>query len=538
MRPPGTHPPGARAPEGRAASALTRIEGWALASGLMLAVVLMWPLRGYITDDTFIHLQYARHLAEGHGPVFNVGERVYGGTSPLWVAVLAAPMALGLDGLASARALGAAATLASIVLMLQLLRHTVRTPELRAAGTLAWAANAWMLRWSLSGMEAPLAVALTLAGFVAFTGGSGWGPRASLTGALWSLAALTRPEGVYLLLLWGGFLVAGARGRDGRVRLAWGALGPILLYGGWLLFARLYYGAFVPQTLAAKTAGGTGAAYHIENLWRQVRIIGATDGLLAGLLLLALVAGLARARTAGGGARPTPPSPVSARLLPWAWVVGLPALYAMRGVPVLSRYLLPLLPILGWLSWRAAEGWWMGEDPAPARRRRAAAAAWLVAALVVTQNVVVYGAQVLPHVRSFSPALEGSLVAWGRWFDRYAGPDEVIATPDIGAIGYYGRRRVVDLAGLVTPPMVPHLLRDAPEVAVANFDFATFSRPDYLVDRAPRRYRLLAESPYAECLTPLGEASVPNLGVAQREPVVYSIYRVNWAVFDSLRARR
>ena len=86
--------------------------------------------------------------------------------------------------------------------------------------------------------------------------------------------------------------------------------------------------------------------------------------------------------------------------------------------------------------------------------------------------------------------------------------------------------------------MVPHLMRDTPEVAVANFDFATFSRPDYLVDRAPGRYRLLAESPYADCLTPLGEASVPNLGLAQPEPVVYSFYKVNWTVFDSLRTRR
>ena len=534
-RPGGTPAP----PEPRERGpALTGIEKWAIAGGLALAVALMWPLRGYITDDTFIHLQYARHLAEGQGPVFNPGERVYGGTSPLWVALLAAAMAMGFDGLEAARALGAAATLASIVLMFQLLRQTVRAQALRVAGTLAWAANAWMLRWSLSGMEAPLAVALTLAGFVAFTGGARWGERAILTGALWALAALARPEGLFLLVLWGALLVADARRHQGLNRLAAGVLGPFLLYGGWLVFARLYYGTFVPQTLAAKTAGGTGVAYHIENLWRQVRIIGATDGVLAGLLLLALVAALARARTAGGGPRRIPRPPALPRMFPWAWVLGLPALYAMRGVPVLSRYLLPLLPIIGWLAWRAAEGWWMGEDPTPARRRRAVAASSLVAVLVVAQNLVVYRAQVLPHVRSFSPALERSLVAWGRWFDRYAAPDEVIATPDIGAIGYYGRRRVVDLAGLITPSMVPHLLRDAPEVAVANFDFATFSRPDYLVDRAPGRYRLLAESPYAECLTPLGEASVPNLGVAQPEPVIYSFYRVNWAVFDSLRTRR
>ncbi|MGH2668974.1 MAG: hypothetical protein ACRDH5_07650, partial [bacterium] len=221
-----------------------------------------------------------------------------------------------------------------------------------------------------------------------------------------------------------------------------------------------------------------------------------------------------------------------------AWVLGLPVLYALRGVPVLSRYLLPVLPVLGWLAWRAAERWWVGEAPEPGQARRVAVAAWLVATLALGQNLVVLRAQVLPHVRSFSPALERSLVAWGRWLDREAAPDAVIATPDIGAIGYYGRRRVIDLAGLVTPPMVPHLMRDTYEAAVANFEFATFSRPDYLVDRSPAGRRLLEESPYAACLTALAEASVPGLGVSQPRPVVYTLYRVDWTVFDTLRARR
>ena len=97
---------------------LVASEQRAWIAGLALACVLMWPLRGYLTDDTFIHLQVARHLAEGHGPVFNVGERVYGSTSPLWVALLAGAMAVGLDGLASARAIGVLATLASILLFL------------------------------------------------------------------------------------------------------------------------------------------------------------------------------------------------------------------------------------------------------------------------------------------------------------------------------------------------------------------------------------------------------------------------------------
>ena len=103
---------------------LTRTEQIALLLALALAAALMWPVRGYLTDDTFIHLQYARNLATGHGFVFNPGERVYGSTSPLWVALLADAMMLGVDGILAARVIGAVATLASVLLFFQLMRHT------------------------------------------------------------------------------------------------------------------------------------------------------------------------------------------------------------------------------------------------------------------------------------------------------------------------------------------------------------------------------------------------------------------------------
>jgi hypothetical protein len=507
----------------------TRIERIALWAACALALALLWPLRGYLTDDTFIHLQYARNLASGQGLVFNAGERVYGCTSPLWAILLADAMALGLDGLLAARALGAVATLASIAFFLQLMRRTVSTPAVRAAATIAWASNAWMLRWSVSGMETALAVALVLAGFVAFTEGRQYGARPVRTGALWSLAALTRPEAAFLLLLWGMFLLIDADSREGLRRLVFGALAPLGVFGGWLVFARFYYGTFWPQTLAAKAAGGAGLAYHIENLWRQARIVGATDGVLVALLVAALLF---------GGRRVWPSATATQRLVPWAWVLALPVLYSVRGVPVLSRYFVPLLPVLAWLSWRAAERWWVGDEPSPGRRRVAGILAVAVAALVVAQNLVVYRTQVVPHVRSFSPALERSLISWGRWFARNTPEGAVIATPDIGAIGYFSGRRLVDLAGLVTPGMVTHLARAPQEEAVAAFAFATFSRPDYLIDRASRPWELLDRSPYARALAPIGLTSVPNLGIARPSPAWYSIYRVRWGAFDSLRAAR
>ena len=170
----------------------------------------------------------------------------------------------------------------------------------------------------------------------------------------------------------------------------------------------------------------------------------------------------------------------------------------------------------------------MGENPSDARRRRGVALAALLTAAVLAQNLAVYSREVVPHVRSFSAGFEDSLMRWGRWFGAHAPPSAVIATPDIGAIGYFSERRVVDLGGLVTPAMIPLLAREAPEDVIAHLRFSSFSHPDFIVDRAPEANDLMKRSPFAACLTPLGHASVPNLGIARPGERVYTFYRVEW----------
>jgi hypothetical protein len=167
---------------------------------------------------------------------------------------------------------------------------------------------------------------------------------------------------------------------------------------------------------------------------------------------------------------------------------------------------------------------------------RAFAAGVLLAALVLAQNLAVWQRVVRPQVDSFSAGLRMSLIPWGQWFHAHAPADAVIAAPDIGALGYYARRRVVDLAGLVTPEMVPVLQRLSQEDAVANFEFARFSHPTFLVDRAPSAWDLQRRSPWGAALVPLGHAELPNLGVARPEAAVYSFYRIDWPAFDSLQA--
>lgn len=511
-----------------------RFERVMLVVALLVCAALAWPLRDYLTDDTFIHLQYARHLAGGEGFVFNAGERVYGSTSPLWVVLLADAIAMGVDGLLASKVLGALATLGSLLLWYRLVSRTIGSPWVRVLSTVVWATHAWMSRWSLSGMETPLVVLLVLGGLVAFTSREPWGSRAALAGFLWSLAALARPECTLLLAFWGVLLVLDQGPVEGVRRALRGLWPAALVQVVWLGFARLYFGTFWPNTLAAKAAGGEGWEYRLEQVVRQGAIVGATDGALLALLVALGLTALVR------GHRPTPRPWV--RLLPWAWVVLVPVLYVVRGVPVLSRYLVPLLPVLAWLAWRALDRALLdGRAAAPDPERRARfvlVVAAIVAVLAIAQNLVTWQRVVRPQVESFSEGMRSSLVPWGRWFAANTAPDAMVAAPDIGALGYYGDRRVLDLAGLVSPDMVPVLQRMPQERAVETFAFADFARPDYLVDRSPRPWALRERSPWAAALVPIGHAALPNLGVARPDPAVYSIYRIDWAVYDSLAMRR
>jgi hypothetical protein len=505
-----------------------------LVLALLLTLGLAWPLRHYVTDDTYIHLRYAQQLAHGEGFVFNTGERVYGTTSPLWVLLLAYPMSLGVDGLLASKLLGAAATLAALLLFWVLVRGNpsdrmgaIASPWLRACATVAWAVNAWMLRWSLSGMETPLATCLVLGGCVAFTArrpdpslrmASPAGAR--LASVLWALAALTRPECTLLLPLWVLLLVFD-HGRAG-IGIALRGLWPgAVVLGGWLAFAWGWFGRLLPNTLAAKAAGGEGLAYHVEQLTRQAGIVAATDAAVALTAAVLIAWRLAR--------RERPSLKPATRFLPWAWMVAVPLLYMVRGVPVLSRYLVPLLPLVGWLGWTLLDRALARATP---RVVNAAGAALVVLALA--QNLFVYQRVVRPQVQSFTAGMRGGLEPWGHWFAAHSAVDAVIAAPDIGALGYLSQRRVVDLAGLVTPAMVPILRRVSPEDAIANFEFMKFSRPDYVVDRADSAWDLERRSRWTRALMRIGTATLPNLGVARPTPAVYSFYRIEWSVVDSI----
>ena len=154
-------------------------------------------LRGYITDDTFIHLRYAQNLLERGEFSFNPGDRTYGATSPLWIFGLALMMKLGLAPMTSAWVVGAICGLVMILAADTIIERLTFGYQWKFLLMLLVVSDVWFLRWTFSGMETPLATALLVVLLIPLVSGRTKGPlwhRYLIWGVGAGLAGLVRPE--------------------------------------------------------------------------------------------------------------------------------------------------------------------------------------------------------------------------------------------------------------------------------------------------------------------------------------------------------
>jgi hypothetical protein len=240
-----------------------------LAAALLTFSVLwcvLWCIHSwaYWEDDSFIHLEFARSLASGHGFSFN-GNVVYGDTAPLWVILLAGMHLLVPNWLVSGKILailGVAFTLPAVYVFSRRLTETHPSTRIfSAAMVLFLVVNPYFCYWSFSGMETISAAGLALWTVVAATSRPFTWQRFLLSCALAGIAPLLRPELVIftaivaLLLLYRRFLIPS--GESISRKAAGFVAGFVLLCGpilAWAVYAVHTFGRVIPNTNAAKRA--------------------------------------------------------------------------------------------------------------------------------------------------------------------------------------------------------------------------------------------------------------------------------------------
>ncbi len=226
-----------------------------------LAVMICLGFAAYTRhawEDYLITFRASLNLANGHGLVYQPGERIHSFTSPLGT-LLPALFALTCGGDVETRALwlfrGASALALGTALFFSL-REFIRS---QLAGTaILIGAGLWMfdpkiVDFSMNGMESGLMVFFAVFTWRALVQGAALWPTAiGFAGLQW-----TRPDGFVfagaLALAWVWSEKTDAvKNKPWRAVFAAAAVA-VILYLPWLVFAWNYYGSPIPHTILAKS---------------------------------------------------------------------------------------------------------------------------------------------------------------------------------------------------------------------------------------------------------------------------------------------
>lgn len=411
---------------------------------------------GLPLDDAWVHLTYARTLSEhGQFSYFPGDPTTAGSTAPLLTLIEAALFRLVRDE----KLLGLGLSLLAHAAFLVAFAAWAR----RRLGSAAWAAAAVLLiafdhRLSIlaaSGMETSLFLLCVALAFHARLA-----RRAMLAAIALGVSVWVRPDGLILAAVFAldALLPSGEPASKKRKTADSGrwARGPLLVFAGLVLaYFAFNWGTghtLVPNTFAAKMAfyrGNTRANFLAEGVLPAFL----TVGWIPILPLIGFALGREAWRLFRG-------RPGQARLEA-GWTVALVLAYLLL-LPYghrFQRYLMPAIPAatiaaLALLRALLAHPRLAGivrPLRQPGRSRAGAVLALIAVIALAAFAIPTTAAEYAGIVRHHQARHERT----GRWLAENTAPEAVIATHDVGAIGFYSHRRIVDTVGLVTPEIVP-----------------------------------------------------------------------------------
>ncbi len=439
-----------------------------LAPAVLLVVILARaPL---VIDDAYITFRYARNLARGLGLVYNAGERVEGYTNFLWTVLVAGGLKLHLDPHVITKILGGGSALGALVVVwaLALRLHPGRLCPPIATWLLA--SSATFAGYAMAGLETIFFVFLILLGTWRLLVERDQADHFPWSGLVYGLAALTRPEAP---LYFGIVVLALGRRAFGRQNLIRTAVF-LSLVAGHLLWRRAYYGAWLPNTLQAKT-GGDGGDQVQAGLGYVRAYVEATGPVLLGGVVGVLVA-VRRATWLR--------SVVVATAL-----AGAASVVAVGGdwMP-LWRFMAPIEPfvfLLVDLGFRSvAEPNPKEAAAAPPRSARLVrGVAWAALGLYTVVAALGVGDRLRTQLDTLAREQQGwdeSAFPVARWFAERGQPG-LLALGDIGYVGWATDYPILDILGLVDKEIAALPGSYGHKQGPRYLDYFFSRRPDYFV---------------------------------------------------------
>ncbi len=426
---------------------------------------------GFPLDDAWIHQTYARNLVS-HGMWEYVdGEPSAGSTSPLWTVLLGIAYLFSIPPILWSYLLGGIFLIGVIFIYKEIIYEEKSQQDTGKFFLITIMALEWHFCWAaLAGMETIVFIFILLLCFYLIEKNhQPW----LLIGLLSGIAIWIRPEGITLLgpSIYVLLLKKQNEKIGNFIRFVMGIAAPLLVY---ITFNQLLGVGFWPNTFYAKQKEysilmDTGIFQRLFLLFK-IQFIGPGVLLIPGVIAYCWIN---RKKNEWW------------RLFPFLWWMGFTCIFALR-LPVIyqhGRYMMPamsvvyLLGLSGWISL-------LKKYEFRKKIHNILIRTWQIAFITTVILFYFLGAKAYGEDVAI---IETEMVKTSIWIKQNTSENTVIAAHDIGALGYFSNRKIIDMAGLITPETIP-FISDEKLMLV----YITKNNADYLM-AFPSQYPELTE---------------------------------------------
>lgn len=436
---------------------ITPSEKFLLGLFVFLSVMFLFiTFLDWAYDDPFITFRYARNLVAGYGFVYNPGEQILSTTTPLFTLLLAFIHPFTTDIHIQATLIGVVSLIMGGLSLFNLSRSW---DALLVGWTGLLLYTSFPLLARTLGSETPLYLALCIATYTFYA------RRNYIYTAIFAgMATLTRPDGIIVaIILAVDYLIRR------RKLLPWR---PFLIFTGflavWGIFAWIYFGSPLPVTLFAKQRQGAmlisqGFILGFPSIVKEylswpyvLQIVLAIIGLFYALLK-------------------------KRDWIPFfAWPILYFLAYSLLGVSGYFWYYAPLVPGfviatgLGLLAIRDLFSPLISGGSIWLDRSINALIGSLVLIMLITNVSNLY------QLSRQNDNRYAIYRASGEWLRENSNPVDKVGALEVGIIGYYSQRTMIDFAGLIQPEVAERLAPESTYEDVAIWAVESY-QPDYLV---------------------------------------------------------
>ena len=430
-------------------------------------------------DDSYIYLNYAKNISSGNGWSFNDSEPTYGTTSPLWTIILALGDLSGIGAVPVGRTISYISLMLLVLFAFLLGRKVFDDDIIALAYASAIAIDPWILRWSGTIMETTLGAFSSLL-FIYLLFKIGRKPIVSFLGGV---MVLIRPE---LGLVW--FIAFLEKDIKNFIKNALFFILPII---PWIIYAYFTFGQIYPNTMikaeapilnfSTNTLMGILKALSIYFPLFIVPLIYRPSSLVESVKKNRVIIAI-----------------ISAVFLYYCW--------RTTGLQSTVRYINFLIPLVLLIIFSLA------------RTRKLAV---IILILQIAISSILVGYYIIPRVDMFEFGYKDSHIVAAKWLKMHTSKSEkILVHIDIGIIGYYSERYILDYGCLVTPEM--RNIKNI-EQAVKRW------KPKYFV-HTQRKIKWEALKKYPNLhLKPVMEFILPPTGISASNRHIYlSIYEIQY----------